>query len=195
MGYSRGCWQPGCLGSHPLSFSPVPGLDMATLFVSPCAEDVASRQALVVSRFAPCPPRVVPVPDLTPPGPFALPRLPALEDPGGLRVTGATAVTFLLAPPTLRGCGLAQATLVRQWVAYAQADVAPAATAASLPHLGLAALGPQVSLHSVGGAWGWGLGAGGLGFPWKGCGGHESREAGRPDVWILWEESRSLGCT
>ncbi|XP_019342548.2 valine--tRNA ligase [Alligator mississippiensis] len=117
---------------------------MATLFVSPCAEDVASRQALVVSRFAPCPPRVVPVPDLTPPGPFALPRLPALEDPGGLRVTGATAVTFLLAPPTLRGCGLAQATLVRQWVAYAQADVAPAATAASLPHLGLAALGPQV---------------------------------------------------
>uniref|UniRef100_F6UIU8 valine--tRNA ligase n=1 Tax=Ornithorhynchus anatinus TaxID=9258 RepID=F6UIU8_ORNAN len=125
---------------------------MSVLYVSPHPESFPSLRALIAARFGGTEPRVCPRPP--PAGPrFPLPGLPALELGPELGVSGGSAVARLLWPDGLGGPGGGRAaTLVQQWVNYADGELVPAACAATLPALGLARPGgdSQAAIAALG---------------------------------------------
>uniref|UniRef100_A0A8C3T678 valine--tRNA ligase n=1 Tax=Chelydra serpentina TaxID=8475 RepID=A0A8C3T678_CHESE len=115
---------------------------MPTLYLSLHPDNFQNHRVLIAARYAPTLPEVVELPEqglpLQPPASCPLPKLPALESQPGVWVSGPAAVAHLLAPEWLRGQGPAGGALVRQWVSYAEGEIAPAACAAAFSALGLA---------------------------------------------------------
>ncbi|XP_044532837.1 valine--tRNA ligase [Gracilinanus agilis] len=140
---------------------------MSILYVSPHPDAFPSLRALIAARYGESgpgpgwggpPPRVCLQPPPTSGSCIPPPRLPVLEQgPGGLRVWGAAAVAQLLWPAGMGGPGGSRgATLVQQWVSYADGELVPAACGATLPALGLRnpTQDPQAALGALGRALG-----------------------------------------
>ncbi|XP_053908105.1 LOW QUALITY PROTEIN: valine--tRNA ligase [Cuculus canorus] len=100
------------------------------LFVPPPPDDASSLRVLIAARFALQPPHIVHLGgDVGPPGglrPGA--PLPALLTPGGALLEGPGPAALFLSPPEMLGGegGTPNAALVRQWVAFAESEIAPA---------------------------------------------------------------------
>uniref|UniRef100_A0A8C3XU69 valine--tRNA ligase n=2 Tax=Chelydra serpentina TaxID=8475 RepID=A0A8C3XU69_CHESE len=126
---------------------------MPTLYLSLHPDNFQNHRVLIAARYAPTLPEVVELPEqglpLQPPASCPLPKLPALESQPGVWVSGPAAVAHLLAPEWLRGQGPAGGALVRQWVSYAEGEIAPAACAAAFSALGLAEQSKQVVEQAV----------------------------------------------
>ncbi|XP_069738657.1 valine--tRNA ligase-like [Phaenicophaeus curvirostris] len=110
--------------------SPSPPL----LFVPPPPSDSSCLRVLIAAQFSPRPPHIVrlggeegdsggPPGGLRPGAP-----LPALLTPAGTLLEGPGPAALFLSPPEMLGGtgGAPEAALVRQWVAFAEGEIAPA---------------------------------------------------------------------
>lgn len=119
---------------------------MPTLYLSPHPDNFQNLRVLVAARYGRHEPRVVSLPpdkELGNPS-FSVPKLPALETQAGVRVSGAAAVSYLLCPDAMRGQSPEASALVRQWVSFADLEIAPAASAAAFSVLGVSKQSKQV---------------------------------------------------
>nr|XP_028575627.1 valine--tRNA ligase isoform X1 [Podarcis muralis] len=120
---------------------------MPTLYLSPHPDNFQNLRVLVAARYGRHEPRVVSLPpdkELGNPS-FSVPKLPALETQAGVRVSGAAAVSYLLCPDAMRGQSPEASALVRQWVSFADLEIAPAASAAAFSVLGVSKQSKQVT--------------------------------------------------
>ncbi|KAM9591740.1 valine--tRNA ligase-like [Morphnus guianensis] len=118
----RVCSRRGCSSHVPPGAPPL-------LFVPPPPADAPARRVLIAARYGPRPPLLQRLPGGALPGglrPGA--PLPALRTPGGALLAGPGPAAIFLSPPALLGGGdPPRAALVRQWVAFAESELAPAA--------------------------------------------------------------------
>ncbi|XP_078502147.1 valine--tRNA ligase isoform X1 [Lissotriton helveticus] len=107
---------------------------MSTLYLSPHPDNAQNIRVRIAAAYGPAAVRVVEVTPGTAAGQAALKRfplakLPAMEIGTGAAVSGASAVSYALAPDSLRGTGPKEAALVHQWVNYADNEVTQPACA------------------------------------------------------------------
>uniref|UniRef100_A0ACB8EG18 Uncharacterized protein n=1 Tax=Sphaerodactylus townsendi TaxID=933632 RepID=A0ACB8EG18_9SAUR len=124
---------------------------MPTVYLSPHPDNFQNLRVLVAAHYGKQEPKVVELPpdrDLGNPS-FSLSKLPALEMQAGVYVSGPAAVSYLLSPDNMRGQGPNASTLVRQWVSYADLEIAPAACTAAFSALGIAKQNKQVLDRAV----------------------------------------------
>uniref|UniRef100_A0A803SSC4 valine--tRNA ligase n=1 Tax=Anolis carolinensis TaxID=28377 RepID=A0A803SSC4_ANOCA len=120
---------------------------MPTLYLSPHPDNFQNLCVLVAARYGHQEPKVVsllPNTELENPS-FSIPKLPALEIQAGICVSGPAAVSYLLSSDALRGQGPGAGALVRQWISFADLEVAPAACAAAFSVLGVSKQNKQVN--------------------------------------------------
>ncbi|XP_044275514.1 valine--tRNA ligase [Varanus komodoensis] len=124
---------------------------MPTLYLSPHPDNFQNLCVLIAARYGREEPKVVSLPPNTEPGnsSFSLSKLPALETQAGVSVSGSAAVSYLLSPESMRGQGLEAGTLVRQWISFANLEIAPAACAAAFSVLGISKQNKQVTDRAV----------------------------------------------
>uniref|UniRef100_A0A8C6VH88 Valine--tRNA ligase n=1 Tax=Naja naja TaxID=35670 RepID=A0A8C6VH88_NAJNA len=102
---------------------------MPTLYICPHPDNFQNIRVLVAARYGQ---QQLTVVELPPNAEFknhffSLPKLPALETRTGVYVSGPTAVSYLLSPDVMRGHNPETRALVRQWISYADMEIAPAA--------------------------------------------------------------------
>ncbi|XP_062460523.1 elongation factor 1-gamma-like [Pezoporus occidentalis] len=96
----------------------------ALLLLPPPPADAGSRRVLIAARFAGPPPPALRV--------VRSGAGPALRTPQGALLRGPGPAALFLSPPALLGgSGPAPRALVRQWVSFAEREIAPAATIAA----------------------------------------------------------------
>ncbi|XP_067319433.1 valine--tRNA ligase [Anolis sagrei] len=120
---------------------------MPTLYLSPHPDNFQNLCVLVAARYGHHEPKVVNLPpdtELENPS-ISIPKLPALEMQAGIYVSGPAAVSFLLSSDALRGQGPEASALIRQWISFANLEVAPAACAAAFSVLGVSKQNKQVT--------------------------------------------------
>nr|XP_060615928.1 valine--tRNA ligase-like [Anolis sagrei ordinatus] len=120
---------------------------MPTLYLSPHPDNFQNLCVLVAARYGHHEPKVVNLPpdtELENPS-ISIPKLPALEMQAGIYVSGPAAVSYLLSSDALRGQGPEASALVRQWISFANLEVAPAACAAAFSVLGVSKQNKQVT--------------------------------------------------
>ncbi|XP_051899717.1 valine--tRNA ligase [Pristis pectinata] len=113
---------------------------LPSLHLSPHPYSFENAKALVALEYGEPKLRVVEVK-----GPSAgdartnltLTRLPAVEADPETWICGASAAAHYLLPERMRGSGLKEVALVRQWLSYADVEVVPSACAWAFPVLGL----------------------------------------------------------
>ncbi|XP_020671012.3 valine--tRNA ligase [Pogona vitticeps] len=120
---------------------------MPTLYLAPHPDNFQNLRVLVAARYGQQEPKVVALaPDTKLGNPsFSLPKLPALETQAGTYVSGPAAVSYLLSPDAMSGRGSEAGALVRQWISYADLEIAPAACAVAFSVLGVSKQNKQVT--------------------------------------------------
>ncbi|KAH0630441.1 hypothetical protein JD844_013470 [Phrynosoma platyrhinos] len=122
-------------------------LIMPTLYLSPHPDNFQNLRVLVAAQYGHQEPKVVDLPpntELENPS-FSVSKLPALEMQTGICVSGPAAVSYLLSSDALRGQGLEAGALIRQWISFADLEIAPAACAAAFSVLGVSKQSKQVT--------------------------------------------------
>ncbi|XP_054834298.1 valine--tRNA ligase [Eublepharis macularius] len=120
---------------------------MPTVYLSPHPDNFQNLRVLVAACYGRQEPKVVELPpdrELGSPS-FSLPKLPALETQAGVYVSGPAAVSYLLSPDNMRGQGPNASALIRQWISYADLEIAPVACTAAFSVLGISKQSKQVS--------------------------------------------------
>ncbi|KAJ7317306.1 hypothetical protein JRQ81_003468 [Phrynocephalus forsythii] len=120
---------------------------MPTLYLAPHPENFQNLRVLVAARYGRQEPKVVALAPDAKLGntSFSLPKLPALETQAGIHVSGPAAVSYLLSTDAMRGQGSEAGALVRQWISYADLEIAPAACAVAFSALGVSKQNKQVT--------------------------------------------------
>ncbi|KAK9405835.1 valine-tRNA ligase [Crotalus adamanteus] len=110
---------------------------MPTLYICPHPDNFQNVRVLVAARYGRQELTVVELPPNTEFKNrfFSLPKLPALETRAGVYVSGPAAVSYLLSPDVMRGHTPEARALVRQWISYADMEIAPAACAVAFSSL------------------------------------------------------------
>lgn len=119
---------------------------MPTLYLSPHPDNFQNLCVLIAARYGRQDPKVVGLPpdtELENPS-FSLAKLPALETQAGVYVSGPAAVSYLLSPDAMRGQSPEAGALIRQWVSFAELEIAPAACAVAFSVLGICKQNKQV---------------------------------------------------
>ncbi|XP_062978383.1 valine--tRNA ligase [Elgaria multicarinata webbii] len=124
---------------------------MSTLYLYPHPDNFQNLRVLVAAQYGREEPKVVGLPPDIEMGnsSFSLPKLPALETQAGIYVSGPAAVSSLLSPDAMRGQGPEASALVRQWISYADLEIAPAACASAFSVLGISKQSKQVIDRAV----------------------------------------------
>ncbi|XP_066470749.1 valine--tRNA ligase [Tiliqua scincoides] len=124
---------------------------MPTLYLSPDPNNFQNLCVLIAARYGHQKPKVVELPPDTELGnpSFSLAKLPALETQAGVYVSGPAAVSYLLSSDVMRGQSPEAGALIRQWISYAELEIAPAACAVAFSALGVCKQSKQVTDRAV----------------------------------------------